>query len=84
MATKKEIELHLSAALEEIGEIRPWFEEDVDAWVFSHKNYPEVEYADTSKEDVIKHYPEYLREFIRHRLNDNITERAEKKTKGRK
>ena len=83
MATKKEIELHLSVALEEIGEIKPWFEKDVNAWVFSHKNYPEVEYAGESKEDVIENYPEYLREFIRHRLNDNITERVEKKTKGR-
>lgn len=83
MATKKEIEEHLAMALREVGEIRPWFERDVNAWVFSHKKYPEVEYGGESKKDVIENYRKYLREFIKHRLNDNLTPRVEKKTKGR-
>jgi hypothetical protein len=83
MATKKEIDEHLQIALEEIGNIAPWFEKDVDAWVFSHKKYPDVEYGGESASDVIENYPKYLREFLKHRLNDNLTSRAEKKTKGR-
>jgi len=83
MATKKEIDEHLAIALEEIGKIKPWFEKDVNAWVFSHKNYPDVEYGGESATDVIKNYPRYLREFIKERLNDNLAPRVEKKTKGR-
>lgn len=83
MATKKEIDEHLSIALKEIGKINPWFERDVNAWVFSHKKYPEVEYGGGSEEDVIENYPKYLREFIRQRLNANLAPRVEKNTKGR-
>ena len=82
MATKKEIEEHLKIALKEVGEIKPWFDEDVNAWVFGHRAYP-VEYAGESKEEVIQNYPKYLREFIRQRLNDNLAPSVEKKTKGR-
>ena len=35
MATKKEIDQHLKIALEEVGEIRPWFDKEVNAWVFA-------------------------------------------------
>lgn len=83
MATKKEIEEHLAIALEEIGKIKPWFERGVNSWVFCHPKYPEVEYGGESKKDVIENYPKYLREFIKHRLNDNLAPRVEKKTKGR-
>lgn len=82
MATKKEIEEHLKMALKEVGEIKPWFDEDVNAWVFGHRAYP-VEYAGESKEEVIQNYPKYLREFIRQRLNNNLAPSVEKKTKGR-
>lgn len=82
MATKKEIESHLKIALAEVGEIKPWFDKEVDACVFEHKAYP-VGYSGESKEDVIKNYPKYLREFIRQRLNDNLALSVEKRTKGR-
>lgn len=82
MATKKEIESHLKIALKEVGEIKPWFDEEVNAWVFEHKAYP-VGYGGESKEEVIKNYPKYLREFIRQRLNDNLAPSVEKRTKGR-
>ena len=49
MASKKEIDAHLKTALDEVGKIEPWFDKDVDAWVFSHLIYP-VEYADSSSE----------------------------------
>lgn len=81
MATKKEIDAHLKIALEEIGEIKPWFAKDVGAWIFSHKAYP-VEYGGDTKEDVIKGYRLYLREFIRQRLNHNLAQSVEKRTKG--
>lgn len=71
MATKKEIEKHLKIALEEIGAIKPWFDEEVDAWVFEHKSYP-VGYGGETKEEVVKNYPKYLREFIKQRLNSNL------------
>jgi hypothetical protein len=81
MATHKEIKKHLEIALKEIGKIKPWFDEDVNEWVFSHPNYP-VEYGGKSAAEVIKNYPKYLREFIRQRLNNNLNPLTEKKTKG--
>lgn len=83
MASKKEIEKHLKIALEEIGEIRPTFNKKFNAWIFKHSAYPDVEYAGETSEEVIKNYPRYLREFIKQRLNNNISELVEKKTKGR-
>lgn len=81
MATTKEIKQHLDIALKEIGVIKPWFDSDVNEWIFSHSNYP-VEYGGNSAEEVIKNYPKYLREFIKQRLNDNLNPLTEKKTKG--
>ena len=81
MATKKEIKSHLDIALKEIGPIIPWFDEDVHEWVFSHSNYP-VEYGGQNAEEVIQNYPEYLKEFIKHRLNENLNPLTENKTKG--
>lgn len=81
MTTKKEIAIHLKSALMEIGEIKPWFNLDFDTWVFSHDLYP-VEYSGDTKEEVIKNYPLYLKEFILHRLNDNLPPYMESKTKG--
>jgi hypothetical protein len=69
--------------LKEIGKIKPHFDKQFNAWVFSHSLYPEVEYAGASSEEVVKNYPLYLREFIKQRLNKNISSNAEKKTKGR-
>jgi len=82
MATKKkEVDEHLKIALGEIGEIKPWFDKDVNAYVFEHPSYP-VEYAGESEEEVIQGYPQYLREFIRHRLNNRLHPLMEKATKG--
>ena len=83
MASTKEIQKHLAIALEEVGEIKPRFNRKFNAWIFSHKNYPDVEYAGDSPEEVVKNYPKYLREFIKHRLDNNIWESVEKKTRGR-
>lgn len=81
MATKKEIEEHLNLALLEVGKIEPWFDKEVDCWVFSHKNYP-VEYGGVTRSEVIKNYPKYLKEFIAHRLDGRISEINEQETKG--
>ncbi len=83
MASAQEIKKHLSIALKEIGEIKPRFKKRYRSWVFCHKKYPDVEYVGDSPEEVIKNYPKYLREFIKHRLDDNIWESVEKKTTGR-
>ncbi len=82
MVTKKEIKEHLAKALEEVGKIKPWYDKEVSAWVFSHEKYP-VECAGDSKKEVIETYPLYLREFIEHRLLDKLSSLMEKKTKGR-
>lgn len=81
MATKKEIESHLKLALKEIGEIKPWFSKEFNAWIFSNDLYP-VEYAGETKEEVIENYPLYVKEFIKHRLKDQLSPLMEKKTKG--
>ncbi len=82
MATKKEIKEHLKIALQEVGDIHPWFDNEFKTWIFSHPSYP-VEYSGDSKEEVIKNYPLYLHDFIEERLNDNLSLLTEKKTTGR-
>lgn len=82
MATKKKIEEHLKIALAEVGKIKPWFDKEVNCWIFSHENYP-VEYGGDSPEEVIENYPKYLREFIAHRLEGKVSEINEKETKGK-
>lgn len=81
MAIAKEIKEHLEIALKEIGEIKPWFDSDVNEWIFNHPNYP-VEYGGKSAKEVLKNYPKYLREFIKHRLDHKLNPLTEKKTKG--
>ena len=82
MATKKIVDMHLKRALKEVGEITPWYDEEVQEWVFAHPLYP-VEYGGKSSKEVIKNYPKYLREFIAHRLDGRLEHKVEKKTKGR-
>jgi len=82
MAAKKEIKEHLKIALQEIGDINPWFDNEFNTWIFHHAAYP-VEYSGDSKEEVVKNYPLYLRDFIEERLNDNLSPYTEKKTTGR-
>jgi len=83
VASAKEIAKHLKIALKEVGEIHPRFVKKFNAWIFKHPAYPDVEYAGDSPEEVVKNYPRYLREFIKHRLDRNISDIAERKTKGR-
>lgn len=82
MAAKKIVDEHLKKALKEIGDIKPFFDREVGEWIFSHPLYP-IEYGGESKEEVIENYPKYLREFIKHRLDNHLDPILEKKTKGR-
>ncbi len=77
MASKKEIKKHLKIALDEIGKVEPWFEKEVDAWIFEHKLYP-VGCSGETSEEVLAKYPLYLEEFIAERLNNNLNPRVEK------
>jgi len=79
---KKTSSTHLRIALQEIGKIEPWFDKTFRTWLFSHKNYPDVEYAGDSPKEVIKNYPLYLRDFIEERLNHNLAPHIERATKG--
>jgi len=81
MATAKEIKEHLKLALQEVGPINPWFDTEVNEWIFRHTAYP-VEYGGNSAEEVIKNYPKYLKEFIKHRLDNKLNPLTEKKTTG--
>ncbi len=81
MATKKEIEEQVKIALDEIGEIKPWFDKNFNAWIFEHPAYPIGCEGSTSKE-VIEKYPLYLQDFIIERLHDNLASFVEKDTKG--
>jgi hypothetical protein len=76
------VDIHLELALEEVGPIKPWFDEEFQDWVFEHKLYP-VEYGGKTKKEVIQNYPLYLREFIAQRLNGNLSPFTEKETRGR-
>ena len=78
MATKNEIKLHLQIALKEIGEIKPWFDKEVNAWVFEHENYP-VGFAGKTAKEVIKNYPKHLKIFLEERLNENLEPLVEQK-----
>ena len=53
----------------------------MNEWILSHLDYP-IEYGGESSEEVIQNYPRYLREFIKHRLDGNLSLLTEKKTKG--
>ena len=81
MATSKEVEKELAIALREVGKIEPWFDKELNDWVFSHKLYP-VECGGLTSEEVVKNYPRYLKEFIKQRLDNNLDPLVEKKTKG--
>ncbi len=83
MAANKELAAHLALALEEIGEIKPWYDRRFKAWVFSHELYKNVEYAGTSKQEVIERYPLYLKEFIYHRLKGTLSSVSERGTRGK-
>jgi hypothetical protein len=82
MATAKEIKKHLDIALQEIGVIKPWYNRKFKNWIYHNPSYP-VEYTGNSKEEAIKNYPLYLREFIKERLNNNLNPLTEQETKGR-
>jgi hypothetical protein len=77
-----EIDSHLKIALQEIGHIKPWFDKETDEWIFEHPLYPESCSGDT-KQEVIEKYPLYLRQFIEHRLKNQLAPWIEKKTGGR-
>lgn len=80
MASKQEIEKELKIALKEIGSITPWFDKEVDEWIFSSPLYPSVEYGGETKEEVIENYKHYLKDFIIERLQSNIEPHVEKTT----
>ncbi|HEY9685423.1 MAG TPA: hypothetical protein V6C52_00460 [Coleofasciculaceae cyanobacterium] len=76
------IDNELKKALQEIGTIQPWWDEDVSAFVFEHSAYP-VRYAGDTEQEVIENYPQYLREFIAERLAGNLAPEVERATSGR-
>ena len=71
MDLEKEIEKALRIAMSEIGDITPWFDNDVKEWIFSHYRYP-VECGGDSKKEVIENYPKYLKEYLAHYFKNKV------------
>lgn len=55
---KKDLKKHLTVALKEICEIKPWFDPNVKEWIFTHPNYP-VRLWGQIPQKVIEKYPQY-------------------------
>jgi hypothetical protein len=72
----------LEIALQEIGEIKPWFSDEVKEWVFEHPLYPES-YGGDSPEEVIAGYPLYLGKLIEARIDGSLAPETELTIKGR-
>ena len=82
MASKSEIKHELNIALSEVGEIKPWFDKDFNAWIYSNPLYP-VECEGKSAAEVVKKYPGYLEVFIEHRMKGKLDPLNEKETIGK-
>lgn len=76
------VDEHWKIAMDEIGPIKPWFDPEVNAWVFEHELYPES-YGGDTVEEVIERYPLYLKQFIEHRLIGDLAPSVEERTLGR-
>jgi hypothetical protein len=68
----------LEQSLNKIGKIKPWFDDDVNAWVFEHETFPLVRYAGDTEQEVIENYPKYLADYLEELSKDNISKTAEK------
>jgi hypothetical protein len=77
-----ELQEALQIALEEIGPIDPWWSEADQMFVFTEKIYPAVLFQDTNKQKTIDGYVEVLKNWLIDRLNENVSETAEKVTTG--
>lgn len=78
----KFLELELQKALNEIGNIQPWYDENVKSWVYSNVLYPTVEAGEDTAEETVNIYKLYLKEFLQHRICGNIPMKHEYDTAG--
>jgi hypothetical protein len=76
------LDQQLEIALKDVGPIKPWFDNEVQEWVFEHPLYPES-CSGKSKDEVFDLYPRYLRQLIEQRLKGNLSPLTEKRTAGR-
>lgn len=79
--SKKLIKSLVKIALNEIGEIKPWYDQEYELWIFEHSYYP-VECSGSSIHEVLINYPKYLYEFINARVSGNLAPEMEAKTLG--
>lgn len=77
------LETELQTALQEIGEIAPWWSQDDGMFLFEHPAYPMVMHADPDKDAARAGYLRALKRFIRHRLNGALDPGTERVTSGR-
>lgn len=79
---EKELDRELKLALEGIGPIKPWLDDETGEWTFEHPLYPES-CSGATKQEVVRKYPLYLRQFIEHRMKKQLAPWVEAKTQGR-
>jgi len=65
-------------ALEQIGDIEPWFDKDMGCWRFEHPDFPES-YGGESEEEVKQGYPLYLANMFQAQLENNLAPYIEEK-----
>lgn len=79
----KELAGALIQAHRDVDPIEPWWSEEDDMYLFEHKAYPSVTYADENKEACAAGYVRALEEFVTARLKEQIPEFVERITSGR-
>lgn len=77
-----EVVADVKEALNQIGEIKPWFDEDMRCWIFEHPDFPES-YGGESSAEVKKGYPLYLANMFQARIEGNLAPYVEKKIRFR-
>ena len=83
MPRNMNIEKELGIALKEVGEIKPWWSDEDQMYVFEHEAYPMVMHADPDPDEVVKGYKRALQRFIRYRMQGRVAESVERITSGR-
>jgi hypothetical protein len=78
-----ELEKELKTALQEVGDIAPYWSEEDGMYVFEHPAYPMVMHADPDPEETRKGYLRALSGFVEERLQGTVAEDVERITSGR-
>jgi hypothetical protein len=76
------IKAELEKALQEIGEIKPWWSEEDQMFIFEHEAYPFVMHADPDLGKTIAGYKRALKGFISDRMSGQLDATVDRATSG--